>query len=172
MKPFDSQPRLANEVVRLDPVVDSDWEELYAVASDPEIWAVHPARDRWQEAPFRAFFEGALASGEALTIRDAQSGAVIGSSRYNFDHCGPGEVEIGWTFLARRCWGGRFNGEVKRLMVEHALQHFERVLFLVGSDNLRSRRALEKIGATLSNRMESASIGDRVIEHVVYILEK
>ncbi|MBN9417915.1 MAG: GNAT family N-acetyltransferase [Candidatus Eremiobacteraeota bacterium] len=172
MNNFDAQPSLANATVRLSPIAPEDWSELYAVASDPEIWAGHPARDRWQEGPFRAFFEDALACGEAFTIRDAESGAVLGSSRYNFERCGPGEIEIGWSFLARSAWGGQVNGEVKRLLVGHALEHFERVLFLVGADNLRSRKALEKIGATLSDRMENASIGERVITHVVYMLDR
>lgn len=172
MSSFNPQPTLANATVRVSPIVPEDWIELYAVASDPEIWAGHPARDRWQEAPFRAFFEEALACGEAFTIRDAVTGAVLGSSRYNFERCGPGEIEIGWSFLARSAWGGRVNGEVKRLLVGHALEHFERVLFLVGADNLRSRRALEKIGATLSDRTENASIGDRVISHVVYSINR
>lgn len=169
---FNPQPTLANDKVTLSPLVPEDWDELYAVGSDPQIWAGHPAHDRWQEAPFRAFFAGALASGGALTIRDARTGAVIGSSRYNLERGLGEEVEIGWTFLARSAWGGQMNAEVKRLMVGHALEHFERVLFLVAIDNLRSRRAVEKLGATLSDRLENASIGEQTISHVVYTLDR
>ena len=169
---FDPQPTLANSTVQLSPLVSEDWNELYAVASDPQIWEGHPAQDRWQEAPFRAFFEGALASGGALTIRAVESGAVLGSSRYNWAGRQPQEVEIGWTFLARGAWGGHVNAEVKRLMIGHALQHFERVLFLVAADNLRSRRAVEKIGARLSERLEDASIGERTISHVIYVMDR
>lgn len=171
MPAFDSQPILASPIVTLTPMVSEDWSELYAVASDPLIWAGHPASDRWQEAPFRAFFEGALASGAAFTIRDAQTGAILGSSRYNLRGQSE-EVEIGWTFLARAAWGGRFNAQIKRLMIEHALKHFERVVFLIAADNLRSRRATEKLGATLSNRTEEASIGSKSLTHVVYVIDR
>jgi N-acetyltransferase len=54
---------------------------------------------------------------------------VIGSSRYHgYNRC-LSEVEIGWTFLAGSYWGGTYNGEVKRLMLRHAFQYVERVVF-------------------------------------------
>lgn len=57
------------------------------------------------------------------------------------------EVEIGWTFLDRSCWGGRYNREMKQLMLEHAFDVVDAVVFRVHSDNARSRRAVEKLGA-------------------------
>lgn len=132
------QPRLADGLVTLAPLVAEDWPALYAVASDPLIWAEHPAHDRWREPVFRQFFADALASGGALTVRDAATGAVCGSTRFDVRCAGPGEVEIGWTFLARDRWGGRTNAAMKRLMIGHALQHFARVIFVVGETNIRS----------------------------------
>ena len=71
---------------------------------------------------------------------------VIGSSRYHAYDERKSEVEIGWTFLARSRWGGSYNGEMKDLMLRHAFRFVESVIFLVGIDNLRSQRAVEKIG--------------------------
>jgi len=71
----------------------------------------------------------------------------VGSSRYDGLDADQSVVEIGWRFLARRCWGGRYNGEMKRLMLEHAFMTVGRVVFVIGPDNRRSRRAVEKIGA-------------------------
>jgi RimJ/RimL family protein N-acetyltransferase len=71
---------------------------------------------------------------------------IVGSSRYHEFDADGSVVEIGWSFLARRCWGGRYNGEMKRLMLEHAFKTVERVVFVIGPDNRRSRRAVEKIG--------------------------
>lgn len=86
---------------------------MYAVAADPLLWAVHPAQVRWQEAKFRAFFDDGLASGGALAIVDAATGAVIGSSRYDFGR-GRGGGGRDWLDLAglvalrrRDQWGGR-----------------------------------------------------------------
>jgi len=144
--PFDSQPILKGELVELRPLHADDFDALFAVASDPLIWELHPASDRYQEAVFRAFFKEAIDSRGALVVRDTRDDRVIGSSRFHGYDESRSEVEIGWTFLARTHWGGRYNGEMKRLMLEHAFRFVERVVFLVGPQNYRSRRAVEKIG--------------------------
>jgi RimJ/RimL family protein N-acetyltransferase len=146
--PFDLQPVLKSELLELRPLRAEDFEALFAVASDPLIWEQHPARDRYEEAVFRKFFRDALQSGGAFIVIDVKSGGVIGSSRFHGYDPEKSEVEIGWTFLARSYWGGRCNGEMKRLMLRHAFRFVNRVIFHVGQLNRRSRRALEKIGAT------------------------
>ena len=93
---------------------------------------------------------------------------MIGSSRYYGFEPGKSEIEIGWTFLARSHWGGEYNGELKRLMLNHAFRFVETVIFKIGPANLRSRRAIEKIGGVLTERREEANLHDRPVEHVVY----
>ncbi|HCU50799.1 MAG TPA: hypothetical protein DGG94_13535, partial [Micromonosporaceae bacterium] len=127
----------------------SDFDTLYAVAADPLIWEQHPVKNRHEAEEFQEFFREALASGGTLVAIDTESGQVIGSSRFH-NHRESGsesEVEIGWTFLARSHWGGAYNAEMKRLMMRHAFKYAQAVVFLVGPQNLRSQRALEKIGA-------------------------
>ncbi len=166
---MDRQPVLDGKLLHLRPLVPADWDALYAVASDPLIWAVHPSSDRWQEQPFRAFFADALAKGGALVVIDRSSGAMIGSSRFQaFDPADGGSVEIGWTFLARSHWGGAYNPELKRLMLTHALRFVSRVDFRIGEANLRSRKAMEKIGGHLSDRTELAETTSGLIPHVIY----
>ena len=167
---MDRQPVLEGERLLLRPLAADDWDALYAAASDPLVWELHPANDRWQEPVFRAYFADALAQGGALAVIDKASGAMIGSSRMQaYDPADGGSVEIGWTFLARSHWGGGTNREMKRLMLAHALQHVARVDFRVGENNLRSRQAMEKIGGRLSDRdggvIETAS---GPAQHVVY----
>jgi RimJ/RimL family protein N-acetyltransferase len=107
---LDRQPVLEDERILLRPLRPDDWDALFAAASDPLIWQQHPAHDRWQEPVFHAFFADALAQGGALVAIDKASGAVIGSSRYQgLEAADGGSVEIGWTFLARRFWGGTVN---------------------------------------------------------------
>jgi len=84
--------------------------------------------------------------GGALVALDRANGQVIGSSRYHGYDSEQSVIEIGWTFLARAYWGGRYNGEMKRLMLEHAFRWVTRVVFIIGPDNRRSQRAVEKIG--------------------------
>jgi N-acetyltransferase len=147
--PFDLQPTLTGKLIDLRPLRPDDYHALYAVASDPSIWEQHPARDRYKEEVFKEFFRMALESGGALVVIDRQNGNVIGSSRffsYDPEHS---EIEIGYTFLARSHWGGAYNGEMKQLMMRHAFQFVDRVVFLVGPENWRSRKAVEKIGGAL-----------------------
>jgi N-acetyltransferase len=144
--PFALQPILEGKLLRLRPLQPEDFQELYAVASDPLIWEQHPNSDRYQEEVFKEFFREGLESGGALIAIDLRSGRVIGSSRFHGYDQEKSEVEIGWSFLARSHWGGRYNGEMKRLMLEHAFQFVTGVNFIIGARNLRSQKAIEKIG--------------------------
>jgi N-acetyltransferase len=147
--PPDWQQILVGETVLLRPTTVEDWKEMYIAASDPLIWAVHPVRERYQERLFRENFEGGLAGGMMLTIVERSTGAIIGTSRYHGHDTELSEVEIGWTFLVRRHWGGKTNREVKRLMLDHAFRWVDCVYFRVGDTNWRSRGAMEKIGGQL-----------------------
>ncbi|HSB64604.1 MAG TPA: GNAT family N-acetyltransferase [Thermoanaerobaculia bacterium] len=143
---FDLQPVLEGELLRLRPLQREDFRDLYAVASDPLIWEQHPNHDRYKEDVFKKFFREALESGGALIAIDSKDGRVIGSSRFHGYDSVKGEIEIGWTFLARSHWGGVYNGEMKQLMLRHAFRFVKSVVFLVGPGNVRSQKAMEKIG--------------------------
>lgn len=169
---FDRQPHLTGDLLELRPATPDDFDALFAVASDPLIWEVHPAHDRWQEPVFRRFFADGLASGGMLVAIDRATGVVIGSSRYDFGRAEPGEVEIGWTFLARSRWGGRYNGEMKRLMLDHAFTGVSRAIFLIGEGNIRSRRAIEKIGGKLTDRVHRAEMAGAPVTHVIYAIDR
>lgn len=170
---MDRQPTLTGERLLLRPVTGDHFGPLYAVACDPQIWALHPAHDRWQEPVYRAYFDDGLASGGALVAIERDSGSVVGSSRFDrYDPANGGAVEIGWTFLARRLWGGAFNREMKRLMLTHAFQWVERVEFRVGEGNVISRRALEKIGAVLTDREEMILRAGVPQRHVIYEIDR
>jgi N-acetyltransferase len=164
---IDLQPTLYGDLVELRPLRDDDWNTLFAVASDPLIWEQHPCSDRYQEEVFRQFFREAMESGGALVAIDRKDGRVIGSSRFFGFDPQRSEIEIGWTFLARSHWGGKYNREMKLLMLRHALQFVQSVVFLVGPNNIRSQRALEKIGAVREAEMRIA-IGR---EHLVYRID-
>lgn len=145
--PFELQPMLEGRLLRLLPLRPDDFDRLYAVACDPLIWEQHPHSDRYKVDVFKAFFREALESGGAFMVIDRKDGRVIGSSRYFGYDEGKSEIEIGWTFLARSHWGGEYNREMKQLMLSHAFKFVNSVIFVVGPQNWRSQRALEKIGA-------------------------
>ena len=143
---FNLQPVLQGALVKLRPLQPDDFSLLYSVASDPFIWEQHPDSDRYKEEVFREFFRVAMESGGALIAIDVSTDRVIGSSRYHGYNSVRREIEIGWTFLARSYWGGAYNKEMKQLMLRHAFTFVDTVIFLIGPDNIRSQRAVEKIG--------------------------
>jgi N-acetyltransferase len=165
---FELQPHLVGNLIEVRPLRPEDWESLFTVASDPLIWEQHPASDRYQEKVFREFFREALESGGALIVIDRAAQKIIGSSRYFGFEPEKSEIEIGWTFLARSHWGGKYNGELKRLMLDHAFRFVDNVIFKIGPTNFRSRRAVEKIGGVLTESREKTSLHGGPVDNVVY----
>jgi RimJ/RimL family protein N-acetyltransferase len=168
----DLQPTLVGPRVIIRPIAPPDWHEMFAVAADPEIWALHPVSNRHTEKVFRAFFEGAIASGSAFSFVDREQGKIIGSSRYYAYDPAASEIEIGWTFLARANWGGSYNLEVKRLMLAHAFKFVDTVVFWVGETNWRSQRAMEKIGGVRHPELRPRFLDGKTYAHVVFEISK
>ncbi len=172
----DLQPTLTGDRLKLRPLTEDDWEAMYAVASDPLLWEVHPAWDRYKEPVFREYFAGAMKSHGALAVIDRATDKIIGGSRYaNYANyvAERNEIEIGWSFLSRDYWGGAFNREMKMLMLTHAFRFFDSVRFNIGATNLRSRRAVEKIGAVLDGEYIPEAInGVPPVLHVIYRINR
>ncbi len=169
---FDFQPTLSDDLVMLRPLRATDWDGVFAAASDPLIWALHPVSDRHTEASFRPYFAERLSTAGTLVIIERPSGRMVGWSSYGNPDEAAGEVEIGWTFLIRDHWGGFTNRHVKRLMLSHAFQFVDTVIFRIGETNLRSRRAMEKIGGVWSGRMTTIAVKGIAIPHCVYAITK
>ena len=170
--PFDLQPHLKGELIELRRLRRDDWDELFAVASDPLIWEQHPESDRYKEDVFKIFFEDALRSGGAFIVIDRQTRQIIGSTRFHGYDPEKSEIEIGWTFLARKYWGGRYNREMKQLMLAHAFKFVENVVFFVGENNIRSRKATEKIGAVKSGTAKKIYGNRPASLNVRYLIKK
>jgi len=154
--------------VELRPLRPDDFEALYAVASDPLIWEQHPNPDRCRRDVFTEFFRGALDSGGAFLVSDRRDGRVIGSTRFHGYDEATSEIEIGWTFLARSHWGGAYNREMKQLMLRHAFRFVTSVVFLVGPQNLRSQKAVERIGGV----RDGSRIGSSGQESFLYRISR
>tara|TARA_B100000678_G_scaffold283571_1_gene283874 strand:+ start:1256 stop:1825 length:570 start_codon:yes stop_codon:yes gene_type:complete len=168
---FDPQPTLSGRAIRLRPLAAGDWADLFACASDPLVWEQHPIHERYREEVFRPLFDGKLAEGWTLAVERLEDARVVGMSSYSNlrdDAFGSGAVEIGSTVLGRACWGGAINAEMKRLMLAHALRFVGTVEFLIAEDNMRSRKAMAKIGGRLTDRIVETEVSGRVIPHMVY----
>jgi RimJ/RimL family protein N-acetyltransferase len=167
---IDLQPTLKGNLIELRPLRPDDFDALFSAASDPLIWEQHPESDRYQRDVFQKYFDGALESKGAFAIIDRESGQIIGSSRYCNLNLTNREVEVGWTFLERRFWGGNYNRELKQLMLDHAFQFVDRVLFVVGERNLRSQKALEKIGASFLKKTDLPTRDGALAPNLVFVI--
>ena len=169
---FNLQPTLQNKFVLLRPLRAEDFNPLYEVAKDPGIWEQHPCHDRYQRNVFASFFEESLTSMGALVVIDQATSQLIGSSRYK---CIPGidtAVEIGWSFLARKYWGGLYNKSMKRLMMDYAFQFVKDIIFYVGTENIRSQKAVEKIGGIQISGVKFQKLIQNHTSEITYRIRK
>lgn len=154
----DLRPTLENELVKLRPLEELDFSALYEAANDPLLWAGHPSKDRYKKEVFEAWFKDALASNSALVILDKAQNRVIGSTRFYYYQPHFSEIAIGYTFISRSHWGGRFNKAVKSLMLDYAFQFVNKVWFHIDPSNIRSQTATKKLGAVYSHTDQLDSV--------------
>ena len=166
------QPQLQNELIKARPLLPSDFEGLYAAASDPLIWEQHPNKFRYQRPDFENYFKGAIESGGALLVTDAQTGEIIGSSRYSDYDAATNTVSIGYTFFSRHCWGKGFNYTLKNLMLAHIFQFVDTVTFYIGAVNMRSQISIERYGAIKTGEAETAYYGEAAKIDFIYTITK
>jgi RimJ/RimL family protein N-acetyltransferase len=169
---FDLQPILKGTLVQLRPLVVEDFETLYATASDPLLWEQHPEPLRYRRDVFQKFFDGAITSKGAFAAVERTSGRMIGSSRYYDYNPAQREVKIGYTFVAREFWGAGYNPEMKKLMLEHAFRHVDRVLFEIGETNIRSQTAIRRIGAKLAGKTDKPGLDGAMRKMLVFEIRR
>jgi RimJ/RimL family protein N-acetyltransferase len=170
---FDLQPNhLKNNLISLSPLQENDFEELYAVANDEQLWKQHPNKLRYQRDVFQNFFEGAMVSGGAFLIRDSKTNEIVGSSRFYDYNETENSILIGYTFIGRKFWGNNYNKSLKKLMLDYAFQHVNKVYFHIGAFNIRSQKAIEKIGAIKVDEFEVEYYGEDSKLNFVYLIDK
>ena len=170
---FDWQPdNLENELIKLMPLEETDFEVLYLVASDPLVWEQHPNQLRYQREVFQNYFEGAILSKGAFLIRDQKTNEVVGCSRFYDYNEAENSVLIGYTFIGRKFWGNGYNKALKKIMLDYAFQYVDQVYFHIGAFNIRSQKAIEKIGAVKVDAFEVEYYGEESKLNFVYLIDK
>lgn len=169
---FSVQTLLENEKYQLIPLQQGDFESLYKVASDPRVWEQHPNKDRYRREVFENFFKGAIESRGAFKIVDRLTGEMLGSTRfYDYDEEN-NSIFIGYTFYGTKSWGKKINPQIKKLMLEYIFQFVDTVYFHVGKDNIRSRTAMERLGAENLGEHEVAYFGEPSRINILYQIQK
>ncbi|MCX8480303.1 MAG: GNAT family N-acetyltransferase [Sediminibacterium sp.] len=166
------QEILENASLKLYPLEVADFEELYKVASDPAIWEQHPNKNRWKKEVFDVFFEGAIKSKGAYKIVEKNTGEMIGSSRFYDINVAEKSILIGYTFYAKKCWGKGINLAVKKIMLDYIFSFVDTVYFHIGAKNIRSQKAIKKLGAIKIDEIKVAYFGEDDNLNFVYKIEK
>ena len=169
---FSIQTILENEYFQLLPLQNDDFERLYLVASDPKVWEQHPNKERYKREVFENFFKGAMESGGAFIIINKESNEVLGSTRfYDFNEKNK-SILIGYTFYGTNSWGKNVNPQVKKIMLDYIFQFVDTVIFHVGNDNIRSVKAMERLGAENLGEQEVAYFGEAARTNFIFQIKK
>jgi RimJ/RimL family protein N-acetyltransferase len=170
---FNLQPQnLQNTLIKLLPLQESDFQELYEVANDKLLWEQHPNKLRYQREVFKIFFEGAIQSKGAFLVRDINTNEVVGSSRFYDFNEKENSVLIGYTFIGRKFWGKGYNLALKKIMLNYAFQYVEKIYFHIGATNFRSQKAITKIGAVKIDEFEVEYFGEESKLNYIYKINK
>ena len=168
MKKPNLQPTLIGSLVTLKPMQEQDWQGMFKAASKSKTWAGHVKQDRYKEDVFRPYFDSGISSGSAFSIFDNKTEEIIGTSRYHEYKLDLSEIEIGWTFIDCAYWGGKYNAEIKSLMLHHAFSFLDVVVFWVAQENHRSQAAMRKIGGVLREGTFSKNDNGVIFPYVVF----
>ena len=169
---FIQPETLENDTAKLVPLSANDFESLYMVASDPKVWEQHPNKDRYKREVFQNFFQGAIESGGAFKIIEKNTGEVAGSTRFYDYNAEDNSIFIGYTFYGTKFWGSKLNPQVKKLMLDYIFQYVDKVNFHVGKDNIRSQKAMERLGAKKVDEVNVAYFEEPEKLNVVFEIVK
>jgi len=128
---------------------------LKELARDERLWAYTKTllindtyEEQFQKYITTAFNKSAIGGQQAFVIRTTVDNAIIGMTRYYFIEPKDKRLAIGYTWYTPAVWGGPHNKECKLLLLQYAFEvlRFNRVEFHVAHQNVRSQKAVEKIG--------------------------
>lgn len=147
--------KLQGEFVTLDLLKEEDLPQLRKLARDPRLWeytrtllvndTFDAQFDQYMANAFNPAFGGLQIS---FVMREAQTGEIMGMTRYYKLDAAQKRTSIGYTWYAPNYWGRVHNKECKLLLLQYAFETlgFQRVEFEVAGQNIRSQKAVAKIG--------------------------
>jgi RimJ/RimL family protein N-acetyltransferase len=130
-------------------------DELYHYGKDESLWTHYTFREMKTYERFKDFIMSsvnAMGRGEnefTFCIIDNESNKAVGTTSFLDIQPASKSLEIGRTWIAKYLQGTGFNAECKYLLLTHCFETLGliRVFFKTDSNNLRSQKAMEKIGA-------------------------
>jgi RimJ/RimL family protein N-acetyltransferase len=147
---------LKGEHVYLEFLLPEHIEALRALAKDDRIWEFTKTllideqyNQRFDDYISLALDRNALEKQVAFIIRRKTDNVIIGMTRYYGVDEKNKRLNIGYTWYIPSVWGKVYNKECKLILLTYAFEEldFNRVGFEVAHQNLRSQKAVIKIGA-------------------------
>ena len=167
------QPTLTNNYLTIKPLQHCHYKSLFAIACNPLVWAQHPNPNRYKQAEFEVYFKGAMQSGGAFIILVTNTNEVVGCTRFYDFNTTTKNIFIGYTFVAINFWGSELNGATKKLLINYVFaNNIDTVQFHIGKYNIRSQKAIAKIGATLIGEIEMPYFGEPTRPNFIYEVNK
>lgn len=167
-QPSDLRTRLEGRLVVVEPLAATHEPGLRDAAADGDLFRWLPDDLAGADDQLRGWLESSLEASQSdrevpLAILLADSGKVVGSTRFHEIRLEHLRVEIGWTWLARSAWGTGVNVETKLMLLTHAFDavRCRRVEFKTDARNARSRGALEALGATFEGVLRKHMVVQR-----------
>jgi RimJ/RimL family protein N-acetyltransferase len=143
---------LDGQHVQLITLNKDHFSELEVLAGDKRIWQ-HYVYDGTDNTRFRAVLKSALdemlnGTQVAFVIYHKELKKIAGSTRFMDIQSLHRKLEIGSTWLHPDYWGTEVNLECKLLMLTYCFEKAgaSRVQFKTDENNIRSRKAIEKVG--------------------------
>lgn len=157
--PIDFRPTLENEFVILSPLTLENYGKLLDVASQEKLVQYSPSDIETPHA-LRNYVISAMEQSErknsiTFIVFDKVKQLFAGSTRYMNINWKNKVLEIGSTWIGREFQGSGLNTHMKYLMINHAfdIMEFEKIEFRIDERNMRSRKAVEKLGAVLEGTL-------------------
>lgn len=150
---LNNRIQLENDRALLVPLEDSRNHELKEIIFNDAIWTYMGMYVR-SESDFENYLANALRDKEKgicypFLIIDKHSGRVAGSTRYGYLNVASEKCEIGWTWYGTDFQGTGLNQACKFELLKFGFENigFRRIQFSADEENLRSQKAIQKLGA-------------------------
>ncbi|HWB92390.1 MAG TPA: GNAT family protein [Puia sp.] len=158
-------PLLRGPHIYLSFAAEADRERIRPLAKDDRIWEFTKTLmvTGTYDEQFDAYFDAALATvkeGQAFVTRRTTDDIIIGMTRIHSYNAKDKWAEIGHTWYIPEVWGQVHNKECKLLLLQFLFEQAGlcRVQFRVAHQNLRSQRAVAKIGGTKEGVLRKHSL--------------
>ncbi|MDB5229135.1 MAG: acetyltransferase, ribosomal protein N-acetylase [Bacteroidota bacterium] len=157
---------LNGDTVDLLPLELNHFDELYIAAADKKLWEFIPSdcsvKEKFYEVYHAALEEREKGNHYPFVIFHKPTGKLIGSTRFLDIVERDRKLEIGWTWITADHWATNINFECKLLLLTFAFEKLSalRVQLKTDETNLRSRKAIQKIGAQFEGILRKDRIRD------------